>query len=115
MDQDWKTVVLRNPKKIEQKNLLLYGKDIIKKTDLAKPSVNSSIKLDENDNVVTIKYVPKEISQLIVNARNLKKITRKQLATQLNLKEDIITSIENGKAIYDGNLIAKIKKMLNVK
>jgi len=114
MEQDWKTVVLRNPKKIEAKNLLLHGKDIIKKQDLSKPVVNSSVKLDENDNVINIKYVPKEISQLIINARNLKKLTRKQLATQLNLKEDVMTSIENGKAIYDGNLIAKIKKHLGI-
>jgi len=107
--QDWKTIVLKNP------NLVNQPKNIVKKTDLPKSTVNSSIKLNENDEVTQIKYVPKDISKLIIQGRITKKLTRKDLANSLNLKEDIITNIENGKAIYDGNLIAKIKKILNVK
>ena len=108
--QDWKTIVLKNPNVVKNQ-----PKNIVKKTDLPKSTVNSSIKLNENDEVTQIKYVPKDISKLIIQGRITKKLTRKDLANSLNLKEDIITNIENGKAIYDGNLIAKIKKILNVK
>ena len=108
--QDWKTIVLKNPNIVKNQ-----PKNIVKKTDLPKSTVNSSIKLNENDEVTQIKYVPKDISKLIIQGRITKKLTRKDLANSLNLKEDIITDIENGKAIYDGNLIAKIKKILNVK
>jgi ribosome-binding protein aMBF1 (putative translation factor) len=108
--QDWKTIVLKNPNIVKNQ-----PKNIVKKTDLPKSTVNSSIKLNENDEVTQIKYVPKDISKLIIQGRITKKLTRKDLANSLNLKEDIITNIENGKAIYDGNLIAKIKKILNVK
>jgi ribosome-binding protein aMBF1 (putative translation factor) len=108
--QDWKTIVLKNPNVVKNQ-----PKNIVKKTDLPKSTVNSSIKLNENDEVTQIKYVPKDISKLIIQCRITKKLTRKDLANSLNLKEDIITNIENGKAIYDGNLIAKIKKILNVK
>ena len=80
-----------------------------------KQTGNTSVKLDENDEIISIKKVPKEISQLITNARIAKKLTRKDLANNLNLQECVITEIETGKAIYDGNLIAKIKKYLCVK
>lgn len=109
--QDWKTIVLKNPNLIPKNQ----PKNIVKKTDLPKSSVNSSVTLNENDEVTKIKYVPKDISKLIIQSRIAKKLTRKDLANSLNLKEDIITNIENGKAIYDGNLISKIKKLLNVK
>ena len=98
MDQDWKTIVLHNPKKIQEK-----------------VSVNTP-KIPVNfEEITKVKYVSKEISQLIIDGRTAKKITRKQLANQLNLKEDIIAAIETGKAVYDGNQIAKIKKHLGVK
>ena len=87
-------------------------KNIIEKKKLID---NSSIKLDENDNVIQIKKVPKDISKLIIDARIIKKLTRKDLANKLNFKEDIIADIETGKAIYDGNQIAKIKKYLGIK
>jgi ribosome-binding protein aMBF1 (putative translation factor) len=76
---------------------------------------DTSVKLDENDEVMAIKYVPRETSILLTNARVSNKLTRKELANKLNLKEDVITNIENGTAIYNGNQIAKIKKCLGVK
>jgi ribosome-binding protein aMBF1 (putative translation factor) len=106
--QDWNTIVLKNINTVP-KNV---PKNIVKKEDLSKPSINSSVKLNENDEVTEIKYVPKDISQLIINGRLAKKLTRKDLANKLNLKEDVIANIETGKAIYDGNIIAKIKKIL---
>ena len=87
-------------------------KEIVEKK---KPTSNPSVKLDENDEVVSIKKVPKDIAQLIINARVAKKLTRKDLANNLSLQETIIADIETCKAIYDGNLIAKIKKYLGVK
>ena len=102
--QDWLPIVLKN-KVVPIKKETILRKKVID---------NSSVILDENEEVVKIKTVPREISNLIVNARVTKKLTRKQLANQLNLKEDIIADIESGKAIYDGNQIAKIKKFLGV-
>lgn len=108
--QDWKSVVLKNINAVPKN----APKNIVKKEDLPRSNVNSSVKLYENDEVLKIKYVPKDISQLIINGRVTMKLTRKDLANKLNLKEDIITNIETGKAIYDGNQIARIKKLLNL-
>ena len=86
-------------------------KEIVEKKKI---NDNSSVKLDENDNIISIKYVPADISKLIISARVLKKLTRKQLANGLNLKEDILADIETGKAVYNGVQIAKIKKYLGI-
>ena len=102
--QDWTPLILNKT------NGPITREIVAKKKD----TTNSSIKLDENDEVIKIKTVPKATSTLITNARNLKKLTRKDLANKLNFKEDVITSIETGKAIYDGNQIAKIKKFLGI-
>jgi ribosome-binding protein aMBF1 (putative translation factor) len=103
--QDWKAIVLKPAAPVIVKNIV----------EKKKPIENSSIKINENDEVIQIKKVPKEISQLITNARIAKKLSRKDLANQLNFKQDIIDDIETGKAIYNGNQIAKIKKYLGVK
>ena len=103
--QDWTPVTIN-------KNNDPVTKEIVEKK---KSTTNSSVKLDENDEVISIKTVPKDIAQLITDARVAKKLTRKNLANNLNLQESIITEIETCKAIYNGNLIAKIKKYLGVK
>jgi ribosome-binding protein aMBF1 (putative translation factor) len=97
--QDWTPVVIRRT-----------NNKISKKTE---EEIYSRVKFETED--VKIKYVPSNVSQLIINGRNTKKLTRKQLANELNLKEDVIADIENGKAIYNGNIIARIKKYLGVK
>lgn len=103
--QDWKAAILKPaaPKVV---------KTIVEKKKLVD---NSSVKVDENDEVIQIKKVPREMSKLITDARIAKKLLRKDLANQLNLKEDVIADIETGKAIYNGNQIAKIKKHLGIK
>lgn len=106
--QDWNPIIVKEKINKQVKNI----QEKPKISDL-----KSGIKVNINENgeeVIKINKVTKEISNLITSARILKKLTRKQLANNLNLKEDIIVDIENSKAIYDGNTIAKIKKYLNV-
>lgn len=110
MQQDWNTVTIGNPSLVKKNQV----KEIIAKKDLPKSNISSSVKLDENDEVIKIKTVPKDIANLIVSGRINKKLTRKQLANNLNLKETIIEEIETGKAIYDGKLITRIKQYLNI-
>ena len=100
--QDWTPVFIKssNPSKVIP----------MKKEIVERKQQTTNIKLDSNDEITQIKYVPKEISQQIISARIVKKWTRKELAQKLNMKEDIIASIELGKAIYDGAQIARIKK-----
>ena len=104
--QDWTPVFIKssNPSKVIP----------MKKEIVERKQQTTNIKFDSNDEITKIKYVPKEISQQIISARIVKKWTRKELAQKLNMKEDIIASIELGKAIYDGAQIARIKKSMGI-
>ena len=80
-------------------------------------NVSKAVKLEkkvEEDNL-THKKIPKEIADAIRNARCQKKLKQKDLATQLNINVSILNDIETGKAIYNGLLISKIKRKLNIK
>lgn len=103
--QDWQSVFFK------KKTPVIMTKVV--KTKIHNP-IASGVKLDENDEVRKIKYVPKEISNEIIQARNLKKMTQKQLANGLNLKPDVINNIESGKAIYNGEQIARIRRQLGL-
>ena len=55
------------------------------------------------------------IASAMQKARNAKKWTQKELATQLGLPLSIIRNYENGKAIPNGSLLGKIGRKLGVK
>lgn len=104
--QDWTPVILTNNKpKVAPRNM-------VSRDTLPKITTSSSVKLNENDEVTNIKYVPPDIAKFITSKRIEKKYTRKYLGMQVKVKESVIADIENGKAIYNGELIAKIKKVL---
>lgn len=106
--QDWEPVIIN---KTLKKNITGEPpvNTILPKT---KSTANPSVKIGENDEIVSIKTVPKETSNRIIQGRMAKKMTRKMLANGLNLREDVIADIETSKAIYNGNLIARICKFL---
>ncbi len=74
-------------------------------------------KLDNilSDEPTPLKTVGSDIGKKLQQARAIKKLTRVQLAKSLNLQESVIASHEQGTAIYNGALLAKIKKFLDVK
>ena len=49
----------------------------------------------------------------IAQARNLKKITQKEMAQKLGIQANIYVTLENGKATYDGKTKEMINKILN--
>ena len=59
--------------------------------------------------------IKKETSMAIQKARQVKKITQKDLALLLNLSPKIINDYESGKAIPDCKIIRKMEKVLCVK
>jgi ribosome-binding protein aMBF1 (putative translation factor) len=103
--QDW------NPVNVGNTTLKKVEKEIVEK----KKEINPNISKLDIDDIPKLKYVPKDICNLIIQARCAKKLTRDALAKQLNMRIDVLANIESGKAIYDGNTIAKIKKGLNIK
>ncbi len=102
-EQNWEPIVLKK-------------KSAVKKSTIKKPVSTTTIQnslLDDSEHV-TIKYVDKELSQEIIKARVAKGLKRTDLAKQLNLQESIIADYENGTAVHNGPIIAKIKRYLGL-
>ena len=102
--QDWETVILRKPIQIDNKQ---------KEKQINNKSNNQ--KILEGDEIVKPKKISLNLRQSIQSARINKKLSQKQLASQLGVNVQIINSYENGKAIPNNNFISKIEKVLNTK
>ena len=72
-------------------------------------------KLDESTEANKIKKVNSKISQAIIKGRCNKKWNRKQLAQQINEKENIVDEFETGKAKYNIKIIQKFERKLGIK
>jgi ribosome-binding protein aMBF1 (putative translation factor) len=109
--QDWKTIIMKSSVKKEKQPIVKVTKN--KRTNIN----NNNIKIEkkvENDDLKHAK-VPDDLRIKIIQTRNSKKITQKQLANNVNLSLNIISEIETGKAIYNHQHINKIKRYLQFK
>merc|ERR1719240_1790096 len=66
----------------------------------------------EDTHVETVSH---DIKIAIQKARQTKGWNQKQLANECGIKPDIIRDYENGKAVPDNNIIAKIERVTGVK
>ena len=61
-----------------------------------------------------VQTVPLEVRKELINARNEKEWTQKELAIKTGISEQDIKSIESGKALYNKNIIQKLKNVLGL-
>ena len=106
--QDWKTIVVHKPK----------TSDKVKNAS-KKPSnttlKNASIEKKAESDDLHHKQLTLKLRQDIMKARTAKSLTQKQLASSINLPQQVISDIESGKAIYNANHINKIKRFFKLK
>lgn len=114
--QDWNPVVIgnRHNKKENPINLKHRENQHIE-TIKKEKNKNDNILLSkiENEEIIKLEKIPLNVSIKIQQNRNICKMSRKELAQKLNIKENIIIDIENGKYKFDKQLIRKIEKILN--
>ncbi|XP_015898370.1 multiprotein-bridging factor 1c [Ziziphus jujuba] len=127
--QDWEPVVLhkskpkaqdlRDPKAVNK--ALRSGAPIqtIKKFDAASnkkisPIVNAK-KLDEGTEPAALDRVPAEVRHAIQKARLDKKMSQAELAKQINERPQVVQEYENGKAVPNQAVLAKMERVLGVK
>lgn len=72
-------------------------------------------KLDDSTEAQHINTVDRSLSIAIAQARQAKKLTQKQLAQAINEPAQVIQTYENGKAVPNGQTIAKLDKALGIK
>eukprot|EP00300_Choanocystis_sp_HF-7_P036934 c52897_g1_i1.p2 GENE.c52897_g1_i1~~c52897_g1_i1.p2 ORF type:complete len:151 (-),score=29.92 c52897_g1_i1:12-431(-) len=125
MDQQWEPVVLRKkaPTKKTPANAaaIIQGGgqvDSVKKFNAgtnhnAGPS--NARRLDDETEDFHHQKVPLELRKAIAQARQVKKMTQKDLATRLNEKVTVVNDYESGKAIPNNGMIARMEKILDCK
>ncbi|EXB37036.1 Multiprotein-bridging factor 1c [Morus notabilis] len=130
--QDWEPVVvhkskpkaqaLRDPKAVNQALRSGAGVQTVKKFDAgsnkkssaAAPAVNAK-KLDEGTEPAAMGRVAPELRQVIQKARLEKKMSQADLAKQINERPQVVQEYENGKAVPNQAVLAKMEKVLVVK
>lgn len=130
--QDWEPVVLhkskpkaqalRDPKAVNQALRSGAGVQTVKKFDAgsnkkssaAAPVVNPK-KLDEGTEPAAMGRVAPEVRQAIQKARLEKKMSQAVLAKQINERPQVVQEYENGKAVPNQAVLAKMEKVLGVK
>ena len=105
--QDWKPVVFK-----KSDNKSKEGKLITAASSLSSVGV---YKASGDDDVKKTKYISKNTSQAITNARCEKKMTQKELAQKCNMEVSIINEIERGVCVYNATHVNKIQSVLGVK
>jgi putative transcription factor len=119
-DQDWTPVVLRksNTSAPKTQSQLAAAKakgqiETVKKETHTAPS--NAHRLDDNE-AADFKHqeVTHEFKVALMQARQAKGISQKDLAAKLNVKTSLITDYEQGKAVPQGAFIAQMNKVLGV-
>ena len=112
--QDWKPVVLTK-RPVAKKPT---SKDKVPVSGLNKnfSTQGTGKKVDaDDDEIKSPPTVGVTIGKQIAQARNLKKLTQKQLAAQMNITAQDVQQNENGKALKNNGLLARFEKALGTK
>jgi len=75
----------------------------------------SAAQLENETDELKHAQVSKELKLAIMQARNAKGLTQKQLAAMLQTQPQVINEYESGKAIPNNQIIAKIERALGAK
>ena len=113
--QDWKQVVLRKPTS-KQTSSGTPTKVPVSAVNSNKGFNGTGKKIaDDDGEVMKVPTVGMGIGKQIAQARTAKKLSQKQLATQMNLPLQVVQLNENGKAVRNNALLSKFERDLGVK
>ena len=104
LHQDWNPVVF-------------HGKSThTRKTNTRKTKIKSTTKPNTNNKIkLTTKPPSLTLRKALIKGRNEKKLSQKDLALQLNIKQNIITAYENGTLKPGNRILEKLQRILGIK
>ena len=117
-DQDWEPLVLRKNKiksKQDKQDAIRKGNSEVKEKNTGKGKSDKMRKLEEETETFKVETVNKSISKAIMEARTKLKMNQKDLATKVNVQQQIIQQYENGKAKPDIAVLRKLERVLKCK
>ena len=114
--QQWGYSVLSKNQKTSSKKLAKNHSskgnvEILRKTSAHGSKMHKILETDQ----IGVPKLSNEFKIAMVQARNAKGLTQKELAHRIAVKDTIIKSYENGKAVPQNNIIQKIEKVLGAK
>ena len=112
--QDWKQVILRKPVS-KQTSSGTSTKVHVSAVNSNKVFTGTGKKIADDGDVNKVPTVGIGIGKQIAQARTDKKLSQKQLATQMNLPLQVVQLNENGKAVRNNALLSKFERGLGVK
>lgn len=75
----------------------------------------NTAKLDRETEELRHEKIPLEVGKLIMQGRQSKSLSQKELATKICEKQQIITDYEAGRAIPNNAILGKIEKVIGIK
>ena len=92
---------------------ILYVKKPNKNNNSSKKGPSNSLDKTDIDSFKN-KKISSDISKKILQNRNSKNLTQKQLAQLINVKPSVINDYESGKAIPNPSILNKLKKIIDI-
>jgi ribosome-binding protein aMBF1 (putative translation factor) len=114
--QDWKEIHFTKKKSPAKTSghTKAHGAPVTRRSK-RKPAGSAKLRrVAEAEGPQKINRVSRSVAQQIVQARQAKGWTRKQLAQKINVKEQVLATYENGSAIPNNQILAKLRQKLGV-
>lgn len=105
MNQDWNNIVFHKKTTIKEK------KD---KKDHEIYTKSNEYKKIEDENYV-LPSLSLEMRNKIIKGRQMKNLTQKQLANNINVQQNMISDYESGRCVPDKKILRKIENVLAIK
>jgi len=78
-------------------------------------AIMNTMKLDNETEVLAHKTVSHDLGKVMMQARQAKGLTQKDLATSVNEKPQVVQEYEQGRAVINQQILAKLERALGVK
>lgn len=106
--------ILKIPLKMDHqdfKPLVLRKNPLPSKNPISKKPSSPPLEKKDDGQIVKPKTFTVDFGRKLASTRVEKNMNRKDLASKLNVKESVIADLENGKLLYDGSLVHRLKKL----
>ena len=112
--QNWEPVTFHNPKKqkaTDKANQFRDGSLVRKGKRGGAPEGQSEL---SSDDYAAPRKFDKVFGNQVAGARTQKNMNQDDLAKALNIQKSVVRDIEKGTAVYNPNLMVKIRKVLSL-
>jgi ribosome-binding protein aMBF1 (putative translation factor) len=117
MENQYDTIVIRKDKRrlTLTQRAINAGGEIVTEKRVKHTAPSNAVSIENETETFHHQVVTHDFKISLMNARQSKRLTQKQLAQMMNCKLHIIQGYETGKVIPDGVFISKMNRVLGIK